>query len=56
MNYCIKMLYVSKVGKVGEVKPRIQNDYCPVLELTNHLYDKNLETTDVLLKENLKTC
>ena len=41
------MLYLSEVGKVWKVKPRIKNDYYSFLELTNHLYEKSLETSDV---------
>lgn len=50
------MLYISKLGKVGKVKSRINNDYCSFLEFTHHPYDKDLETSGVLLRENLGTC
>lgn len=44
------------MGKVGKVKPTINNNYCPFLEFANHPDDKELETSNVLLRENLGTC
>ena len=41
------MLYISEVGKVWKFKPRIKNGYCSFLDLTNHSYEKSLETSDV---------
>lgn len=42
------------MGKVGKVKPTINNDYCPFLEFTNHLYDKELETSNSFIEKELK--
>ena len=41
------MLYISEVGKVWKFKRRIKNGYCSFLDLTNHSYEKSLETSDV---------